>query len=575
MQGARMSSIQYDISALVPTLSKPSNRGIFSSRSSFDDWFNALPLANLSSLNDCILEALTELNRTRVTPRLRSVVLEKITEQVGSVINNARLQYRDAVFPLSDSLHTLGQLSLSILTEFTMAHLILINQLSSNGTSLTLLNKRKAAQSIHAMMRSSLHLIHKSSLLYQNVPGKFWRCLHTCYAFACSQGLVNRTYRNIIAEPDSRESTIQEAYCRILLLAISNLTSASQASIEQIYRATRLWASQTRVSLLRDDESLQPGQFAIDVKQTTLPDLVEESTSRPRADLVFDLMDLKHELRGMLDARAEGEYEVTLRQADGKSLIFDALLLDHILKFWDQSVNRSNDRVEGEHTFRFSMGLAGIHFQEAGNISFGYFLEQVRDDQFSKSREPISSQNLSVGKRRRSSLFNAELVNQSVGGYCLRLTETDQLKLRIGELIRLTTDLFDDRDQVHLIGTIRWLNAISPSELMIGVSIVGTDCRPAAIVDDLKEGTCSSALMVNNFSTELNDFCQYLFVQSYLPTDMKELSVAWYDDRRYWTGSLEIGELVQKSASFCMYRITNQYVSEEDRMIDEAVRELV
>ncbi len=575
MKGARMSSTQYDISALVPTLSKPATRGILSSRSSFDEWHRNLPLANLSSLNDCILESLSELNRTSVTSRLRSVVLEKLTEQVGSVINNARRQYRDAVFPLSDSQHTMGQLSLNILTEFTMAHLILINQLSSNGTSLTLLNKRKAAQSIHAMMRSSLHLIHKSSLLYQNVPAKFWRCLHTCYAFAEKQGLVNRTYRNIIAEPDSRESTIHEAYCRILLLTISNLTSASQASIEQIYRASRLWASHTRVTLLSDTHQFESGQFLIDVKQTTIPELVEPGSNRPRVDLMFDVHTLKAELQSKLDERSEGDYEVTLKQTDGKSLIFDALLLDNTLKFWDQSVNRNNDRVEGEHTFHFSMGLAGIHFQEAGNISFGYFLEQVRDDQFSKSREPISNQNLSVGKRRRSSLYRAELVNQSVGGYCLRLTETDQLKLRIGELIRLTTDLFEDRDQVHLIGTVRWLNAISPSELLIGVSIVGTDCRPAAIVDDLKDGTCSSALIVNNFSTEMNDFCQYLFVQSYLPGSMTELSVAWYDDRRYWTGMLEIGELVQKSASFCMYRVTNQYLSDEDRMIDEAVRELV
>ncbi len=570
-----VASQEHDLSALVPTQSKPSSNGIFASKHSFEDWYNALPVANLSALSTSVIDALEELNRTRISPRLRTAVLEKLVDITANVTNNARLQYRDAVFPLSKNLHELGQQSLTLLNEFNVAHLILIDQLSINGTSVSMINKRKAGHAIHAVMRISLHVIHKSSLLYQNIHMKFWRCLHTCYAFAERNGLASKRFRNILSDPQGRESTIRDSYSRIMLLAVSNLTSASQASIEQIYRASRSWVQKCTVKHRSNVSQLLPGHFLIDIKQTEIPELVESEDKSVNASYVFDLIALKREMESKIETRRPGEHEVTLVEDDGKTIIFDALLLERILTFWRKRISRENHRIEGDHRFVFSIGLSAAHYHEAGNISFGYFLEQIRDDQFSKSREPISSQNIIVGKRKRSQVYEAELVNQSIGGYCLRITDTSDMKIRIGEVLRLATTLFDEKDQVHMLASVRWLNAISPTELMIGVAIIGQDLRPAAVEDDLKGGTCCSALILSDFGAELNDFCQYLVVQSYLPRDTEELAVAWYEDRRYWTGSVEIGELVQKSASFCMYQINKQYISDEDQMIDQAVNQLV
>ncbi len=545
---------------------KPESGSPFDSQKAFNSWLEGLPLANVMAVSNELVAGLQELNRSRVATKFRSRALDRLLGPIKTEGGLLDKEYRDTTFPLKDHVDRHGRVALSFYRELAIGYRIVADELAGHTSKVSLLSKGAASKAIHHALCCHEQHLFRLSLLYQEVPAGVWSEIHTLYAFAAQNLLQERRHKELFMERVDK-TRIEDVYKRLCLIGVSDLRRLGQRAIHSLFDACPAWSA--RVNLVQ--AAPRAGLFEILPHSDEPPQLVA-SVEASSPGLMLDIQTLRAWLKPMLEPVVGRSIEIDFPRAgkDGPARI-DNVTLMSVIAAWGERVERSFKRLPADHQIKMIVGMNGIHYVTAGEVGLSQFIEDLDDVAFFAAASSNQNWIAVADDRFRPTEYRAEVINQSVGGYRLRMTEMSGMHLRVGEVVSLCASSIANRDTTWLLGLVRWIHAISTTEMEVGVAVMGHAVRAAVVLLPQKTDERSvppfRGLVIDGFSPGEENI-EHLLVPGFVTETGTLIQLAYQSQQQAVIRDVRLVSLADRTSEVSRFEFTDQDES-DDR--DEAI----
>ena len=548
-----MTSKQVTLRLHTPEQAKPDRQSLFVSSKRFVEWLESLPLGNMTAAGNELLTTIQEFNQTRVPPKQRAEMLDRVIEPVLTVVGVLDRHSRDTAFPLSEKSDRIGRVAISFFREIALGYRIAAHELVGDGATVSFLHKKQIARWLHCSMSSTEQMFLRLASLYQQISQGAWQELNRLYLFAARNDLQNRSFEFLMVRSGS--CTIEDIYRRTALFGISDPQRLGQRAIRALFQACPTWSERCHV---RHDVMVQkhePGLFEIDASADEPPLLITDAQLPERFEHIFDLRELRVWLSKQQQVGDDELRELTFRDSDGKALVIDRELIAQLLSTWGVRRRRSFQRLTASHELKMIVGLAAVHFTIAGDTTFPRFLREFGDPRFAESAARDRARfGESDGAGGRPTHYTTEVLNQSLGGYRLRLNDLADLQIRVGEVVAVCPASLAATEPLWMVGMVRWINAIDVRELEVGISLLGRNALPAALLvrEDAKMPP-HRALAMEPFEREPAGSQPFLITSS-LVTGDQEMDLCIGDTHNGYCGPVDFGDRLERTSEVTRIR---------------------
>ena len=303
------------------------------------EWIRALPLADMSKTLPEITRAISSLNRTEISYKLRSELLASFDTAYTLIHDYFRPRVNRLASRRPDHQSNLEKLH-TLTREMAFAHKIIVND-SQNKRQLWGKNKYRTRASAFAIYYLGIMLIEQYDI-YAPIPIYLWREINSLYAHAGKGELL---HLNIETGESYCMMTIEQNYVRNCLLALADPYHLDRGEHWYLFNYLRHWVHLARISEnpddFRNDEC-----FIIDITSENKPNFVTSELDDPedpkiRLLLTFDLLrqvrfDL--EILEEKDTITNRSFQKSIKHSTAKHL------WTHIKKHWKERIERSARR---------------------------------------------------------------------------------------------------------------------------------------------------------------------------------------------------------------------------------------
>ena len=475
------------------------------------NWCSDLPMANTQEASKHLYVAMRELLQWRAAPELRLSMLEVIRPYVHSICAQLEQHTVDLKKRLNRS-----QLQIATLTQNlhgNLANAYLITAADHFGRKHPEpMTEARLALAMHRALTESGAMILRAYQHYVSAPRNAWLNLHQCYRLVeASQLQAYRISDESLCYVEN--STLQDAYVRILLLGAAKPNKLRGGDMATFYNAIELWTEQCLLmpeSQARQSEA-EESLFVIDLNRDLGP-VYRQHLRNPEQHLIFSLNPqlLVDNLRHWA-ANPSGKHPITVpgRLSDE--------LINHAVQSWGILWQRSFRRNQSEHEIDFCVGLSALHYFSAGQQTFEDLMEYLRpralaDGDFSEDdNESLNTDVWNESMRASSKKMAAfdsstkkvadfirryhgedithipsdplypiqktRVVNSGPGGYCLEWPHSPDTAIQTGELIGI-------REQTHgmwSVAVVRWIRQSRDQNMQFGIELLAPRAESAAV----------------------------------------------------------------------------------------------
>ncbi len=462
-------------------------------------WLEGLPKTNLGQTTRALFEAVTELNHVKLTPVQRLQLLEILRPSIYFAGTGLRRHYLNQPIVLSEQAQKVAKLAQVLFHELATGYALVAAHTMALEKSGFSQPEHAIATALHRAITDETQNVLRDCQLYRPVSRGAWHRLHQLAALAWEQRLEYIA----VADPQGGDSTVETTYLRALLLGSTNSYQLRQDDLSKIYGYLPEWSR--LVSLC----GARQGLFLIDADSDEGP-LYREYC---KADV---------EQPGLLgmDTRALAEHLNQQRRPDDDVVLSEQTLsndlLAHLTLTWSTASTREYLRIDQNEQIDIALGLTATHHFCAGEMDFalllskdGYLkMNRTEDNPFlrvdTKPREhrprdvwdspflntgltQIAVDSIDYGIRQQYAAtttakvkdkdkyqaFQAETVNISPAGFCLRWPPENPVLIRTGEIIGI-------RERNHKnwsVGVIRWVR-ISETGPQLGIELLSPAATP-------------------------------------------------------------------------------------------------
>lgn len=331
---------------------------------------------------------------------------------------------------------------------------------------------------VHGLLQAEAALLW-SYRLYQSPPKGLWLRVHALNAFATSLGIDDQ------AAPDDSVSGLRqsarEVYTQSILLATSNPYRFSSRELDEARQVCRAMAPLCLFA------STGTQGIAVDADADAGPGYIpEERGSAGTCVVTVDVAPVVRALDERMGQVPMGVDSLDLPVPGGGRLTTSVHFLNRLLAGWG-SASRGHVRLAANHALDVVVGMHALHFALAGDTDFATFVRQVHGDAITVGGHDLPAAWLAAADTARPRVFRGEVLDQSEGGYRMRLAVADGLRLRIGDLIGLAAVVEDGDERDWMVGVIRWLRHDGGSVLM-GIELLRRTARAAGVRAVTAEG---------------------------------------------------------------------------------------
>lgn len=480
-------------------------------------WIASLPLANLGETSRRLYQVLVETNRLDIPAEQRFRMLELLRAPLQIAGEAMKKHFVGKQFPLPEKGRQIADLAQALLYQMAQAYHIVVED-SGSKRSLLRDSKQLSTASHRALTYLGIGLL-RAYQVYSPYPAGVWRLVHRLYQFAEAQGFVRNAVKDTITKSNS---SCEDVYKRILLLALACPYRLRQGEVEQIYDWLGEWTQYATLEAMSgagNSTGLFVTNFEIDEPPTYV--VLRNLDSNCIHCRLLNATRLSDVMRDTLARQRRGE---------GSQRAINEHALRRLMLAWGVMPKRRFSRSQKHSTASVAMGLSAAHFFISGEEALSgaslfntpaHFeavetndqkgqmpdlwelggVQQVRhtvaltdnsqyiDFETGKKTAPAPAP-AAVAQGYRTNEW--KMVNVSAGGYCLLWDNTETSQAQVGELLGLREA--DATDIFHLsLGVVRWMKCDGGNGLELGVEMLS----PGAVAVGTKtlKGRSSSEYM--------------------------------------------------------------------------------
>ncbi|MCB1865595.1 MAG: hypothetical protein KDG50_09190 [Chromatiales bacterium] len=324
------------------------------------EWVGSLPLVNTGEVARQLYIRINELNATDVPYRERIEILETLYEPLSMVLRSIERRYLGQPLPLHAGLRKLPELVRRLWARMAVGHKIVLLDKPTGffgGRS-----RLRAAQTVgaHRALFFYDRMLLNYYQLYEDHPRHIWQEIHNTYSFARRQGMHERHVENLDKQV-ANESTIEEIYKRVLLLALAGPNSLRADEIRIVAAALERHAGKARLLELSDAAG-GADAFVVEMDHDSPPTFSENRIAADQTGWVLYTQDLADALGTEIpEIDANSRRVSSLRLRDRADLAVPPELAEKLMLRWGVVARRGAQRHASYSTAQLLAGLQPVY----------------------------------------------------------------------------------------------------------------------------------------------------------------------------------------------------------------------
>ncbi|MEZ5570756.1 MAG: hypothetical protein R3E64_01935 [Halioglobus sp.] len=463
-------------------------------------WVHSLPVTNTNSLVQLLGQALSELNRTKLSPELRFGIIEILRPNLDVAVLNLSKRFLNQPLIMPDEPRHMAELSDRLLTMTASCYTIVAIETIEQRDSIRETNPaRLTCEAIHRALHYTGRKVLQNFQLNRPMEIHGWQTLHQLYALAERQRLAELP----VPDPLSGGDTIRTTYLQSMLMGCCKPNQLRQSDLEALHHGLRQWSEQVTFDSKGSGDDL----FVIDLDsdQPPLYRALYRETPGPACRFINTSPLIK--------------YLSTLREgAGGKPIHFDkntsvtAAMLDHVITSLGSMSLRNFKRTTTNSPLWICVGLSSVHYHVAGQQVFEQLIygdENIPSSTARSAGNPfLATHNkadvwqkanpgdytsevkfdpdkpVDVDSRTKARLlpdedanlppdesypvFKVQLADASPGGYCLEWAADLPRDIKAGDIVGLKEDEHKD----WVIAVMRWVSRLNNAKTLVGLELL-------------------------------------------------------------------------------------------------------
>ncbi|MDD3449423.1 MAG: hypothetical protein PHF72_10395 [Gammaproteobacteria bacterium] len=422
---------------------------------SLQAWLESLPLSDAGASAGPLVARLTGINRQRIDARERFERLEllrPVAQEIAATLQADSLRPAASGMPLPEAQALQRELSdgYKLVAE-------------AQAGSRSLFQDRILVPT--ALQRALYHLSERLTCAwrrYDRLPARTWLDIHRIYDYATREGHAATRIKDAMV-PGTGETSIEDTYKRILLLALANPYALRPQTLERLQQQLWRWSDSARIQGPYGRGGLFQITLGLD-----LPPTHRYTDPQPGEDTrILDTTELVQRLERLL---SQGEHTAAPQPLSGTTL-------RHLIHAWGEQPVRRFPRAERVLRLEVVLGLSTTHGllarQEAqgrapGAGAAGNPIPPRGDIPVQGGGQPPPS---TPGRI-------CTTLDVSLGGYCLRWEGERPPGLQVGEVVALSRPDNPVPSRRWYVGVVRWQQQSRDGALAVGVELLAPGARP-------------------------------------------------------------------------------------------------
>lgn len=481
------------LSLQVPTPTQQSLTFCEATPAALQGWMDSLPKANLGETARQLYQGLLETNRLQTPASNRLALLELFRTEIHTVCKNLERYFLDQPVALDQRAYKVASLCLSLQNHLATGYKqVLAHSSPRERQPLFAPALQRATRCLYAALVRSIQL-------YGPPPEGLWLELHQLYMIAMQEGVQHQAIRDRLAR-HTETLSIEQSYLAALLLGMARCNQMRRRNIGILGEILENWCS---LANLQKGSAL--GSLFVIMSNVDAPprhrSLVQPNESSGLIGI--DTHPLTDALCDYLMPDPRNRRPVQLKAIDS----LDKDTLQRLYLAWSEVAERAAKRVPGSGTLGLCLGMTAVHYHLAGQRSFNDLLTQtdaprpahfspnasaadVWDQPYDSRTDPnpwiIGSEPIGYAPKDSTAssappaypTYNTQVVNQSLGGYCLSWDNTPPEQLQVGELLGLKAP----GNKGWLLAVVRWIYLITnQNTTQMGVQLLSPHATPCGL----------------------------------------------------------------------------------------------
>ncbi len=420
-------------------------------------WVAALPRANALATQQSLAQALDSLSGQRLEGSQRLSVLEEMRPVIGESIGLLKDEYASSALPLDAAKAAAVQQVENFHQALAHAYRKAAVEICAPEGNIPMLRGGSVAL---ALARAQWHYSQSLAVawrVYRAPDAGIWQGMHRVYHFAVSHKLDSRQIPDPLA---GSPVELRSLYLQTLLMAVTHPLAFSQLEQDALWQITSDLAG--RCALLRT------------APQGNSPVVPADEDRGPGAGMLgqpeqqwLEMSPFSAEVDAALARAGDGFSNLVPSRGLGIRVSVEMLL--RLKRAFGLAAARTHKRLGAGHGLRTVFGLSSLHFYLAGERDFDAFMRQAAQHVTTGADRALWAH--ASTDASRVPIHEAQVLDQSLGGYRMAWSHASQIRARVGELVGLT--LADPGERAEwMLGVIRWLRYEDDGGLSAGVELV-------------------------------------------------------------------------------------------------------
>lgn len=436
-------------------------------------WVDALPIGNISKATRQILKQLYALNRSYYPVEARMEMMDTLWPSARQLIETLRQSLKQAPTPLAGKHFGMFKALQQLREELAFGYKLVVSELAMWEKHES--NNNWLQKALYRVCHHLVRQLVEAYAVYEPEPEGVWRELHQLYRYD--------TDIHSMSKDATQSRSVEFAYKRALLIALSEPYKLMQFEAEEVYLLARQWASACRICPLT--QPLTPGQYVLDISLDHGPLFFNQKVEEPSLDgRIVDISDVKAQLelqiqQQLFPAATESGIErssLTHRQKR------DMLL--RLANIWRDHATRQAHRHRIDTNIHITTGINACHYFISRKATFTPEMDALKliishewaGKHDAKENTFMTAYRNALYEDRKHSHKPYTTISWlqrdiSKAGTAMRCNNRALYDAKVGELVAYQAH----KDHGHWqIGVIRWIKSHSRTCLDMGIMFLGS-----------------------------------------------------------------------------------------------------